>query len=58
MDNEHETDHTMLNTVICQYLQEFVGEDKATYNLINMLQFSDQVHKGEDEDTLNLVARL
>ena len=30
-----------------------MGEDEATLNLINMIQFNDRIQAGEDEDTMN-----
>ena len=56
--NEFEDESIMLEKFICQDLQEFMGEDEATLNLINMIQFHDRVQAGEDEATINLVTKL
>ena len=48
----------MLDKAICQDLQEIMGKDEATINLINKIQFHDRVQAGEDEATINLVTML
>ena len=48
----------MIKEVLCQDLQEHCGTDKATFDLINMIKFSDQVHEGNDEETMSLVNQL
>ena len=44
--------------MLCQDLQEHCGTDRATFDLINMLKFSDQIHDGKDEETISLVNQL
>ena len=56
--NEHDDDSRMIKQILCQDLQEHCGTDEATFNLINMMKFSDDVHGGKDEDTINLVTKL
>merc|ERR1712240_477313 len=51
-------DTKAIKKVLCQDLQEHCGTDRATFDLINMLKFSDQIHDGKDEETISLVNQL
>ena len=44
--------------MLCQDLQEHCGTDKATFDLINILRYSDQVHDRKDEETISLLNQL
>ena len=56
--NENDEDSKMIKQKLCQDLQEHCGTDEATFHLNNMMKFSDDVHEGKDEDTINLVTKL
>ena len=57
-EDENDEDSKMIKQILCQDLQEHCGTDEATFHLINMMKFSDDVHEGKDEETINLVTKL